>query len=140
MANLAANTTLPGMQFDFFQNRFYGGDSFFHYKTNIPIGSYIMCMIEAIGYAYGANAPIRASWAFYAYTSSIINVGTATVYSGLTAHGVYQSSDNYVCIRASCAPYYSGWSFNSYCLNPTGYNAAVSFTAVSQNSNAGNYY
>jgi hypothetical protein len=139
MAILKAGTALPGVQYDFYQHRFYGGDTYFHYKTNIALATYIMVMIEAIGYAYGANQSIRASWVFYSY-SYLANPGTSTVYGGLTADGVYASSDSYVCIRANAAPYFSGWSFNSYCLNPTGYNFAVSFTAVSQNTNSGNYY
>lgn len=139
MARLAASTKMTGVKYDFFQNRYYGGDTYFHYKTNIALSTYIMVMIEAIGYAYGANQSIRASWVFYSY-SHLANPGTATVYGGLSADGVYVSSDGYVCIRANCAPYFSGWCFNSYCVNPAGYNTDVVFTAVSQNSNSGNYY
>jgi len=141
MANLLAGTRIgTGVFYDFYQHRFYGGDNYFHYKTNIATNTYIMGMVEAIGYAYGADKPIRAAWVFYAYTTYIANPGTATLYSGLTAHGVYLSSDNYVCLRANASSYFSGWSFNSYCLNPTGAGTQISFQAVSQNSNSGNYY
>ena len=140
MAYLTANTKVTyGVQHDFYQHRFYGGDTYFHYKTNIALSTYIMVMIEAIGYAYGANQSIRSSWVFYSY-SYLANQGTADVYGGLNAHGVYVSSDNYVCIRANAASYFSGWLFNAYTVNPAGYNANVSFTAVVQTSNSGNYY
>lgn len=140
MAKLAANTKFGnGVQHDFYQNRYYGGDTYFHYKTNIALSTYIMVMIEAIGFAYGNGQPIRSSWVFYSY-SHLANPGTANVYPGLDAHGIYVSSDNYVVIRANCAPYFSGWLFNAYTLNPAGFNTNVSFTAVVQTSNSGNYY
>ena len=140
MANLKGNTKITyGVQHDFYQNRYYGGDTYFHYKTNIPLSTYIMVMIEAIGYAYGAGRGIRSSWVFYSY-AYLANASTQNVYGGLDAHGVYVASDNYVVIRANAASYFSGWTFNAYCLNPTGYNQDISFTAVSQNSNAGAYY
>lgn len=141
MANLRSNTKLAnGVYHDIYQHRFYGGNNYFHYKTNIPIGSYIMAMIEAVGYAYGSNNSIRSSWCFYAYTSSIINVGVQNVYSGMSATGVYLSSDNYVVIVANVASYYSGWMFNGYTLNPAGYNHPIQFTAVVQTDVSGNYY
>lgn len=140
MANLLKDTkVVSGVQHDFYQHRFYGGDNYFHYKTNIALSTYIMVMIEAIGYSYGANQSIRSSWVFYSY-SYLANPGTADVYGGLNAHGVYVSSDNYVCIRAYCPSYFSGWLFNAYCVNPAGYNTNISFTAVVQTSNSGNYY
>ena len=140
MANISGNSRIaPGVYHDIYQHRFYGGDNYFHYKTNIALSTYIMVMIEAIGYAYGANQSIRSSWVFYSY-SHLSNPATANVYSGMNADGVYVSSDNYVCIRAYCPSYFSGWTFNAYTLNPTGYNTQVQFTAVVQTSNSGNYY
>lgn len=140
MANLLANTkVVSGVQHDIFQHRFYGGDSYFHYKTNIALSTYIMVMIEAVGYSYGANQSIRSSWVFYSY-SHLANPGVQDVYGGMNAHGVYVSSDNYVCIRAYCPSYFSGWTFNAYCVNPAGYNTNISFLASVQTSNSGNYY
>lgn len=139
MANLAPSTRMTGVKYNFFQHRFYGGDNYFHYKTNIALGTYVMIMLEAIGYAYGANQSIRSSWVGYSY-SYLAQAGVADVYGGLNAHGVYTSSDGYICIRAYCPSYFSGWSFNAYTLNPAGYNADVTFTAVVQTSNSGNYY
>jgi hypothetical protein len=141
MANLTPSTRISGVgvKYDFFQHRFYGGDNYFHYKTNIALSTYVMVMIEAIGYAYGANQSIRSSWVFYSY-SYLASAGTANVYSGLSADGVYVSSDGYVCIRANCASYFSGWCFNAYTVCPAGFNADVTFTAVVQTSNSGNYY
>lgn len=140
MANLLGNTKVVyGVQHDFYQNRYYGGNNYFHYKTNIPLSTYIMVMIEAIGYSYGANQSIRSSWVFYSY-SYLAGQGVQDVYGGLNAHGVYVSSDNYICIRAYCPSYFSGWLFNAYTLNPTGYNQDISFTAAVQTDNSGNYY
>jgi hypothetical protein len=142
MANFLANTRpAPGVQLGFFKDRYYGGNNYFHYKTNINMNN-IMCTIEAVGYSYGANLPIRCAWSFYAYAgnNSTISIGTSNVYGGMSAHGVYTSSDGYVVIRANCASYYSGWVLNAYCLNPTGYNFNVSVTASVQTDNAGNYY
>lgn len=142
MAKLQGNTRpAPGVQLGFFRDRYYGGDNYFHYKTNIPL-NYTMCMIEAIGYAYGAGQAIRSAWCFYTYApaNDVINVGLQNTYGGMSAHGVYKSSDGYAVIRAYCPSYYSGWIFNAYCLNPTGYNFQVSILASVQTSNTGNYY
>ena len=140
MANISGNSRIaPGVYHDIYQHRFYGGDTYFHYKTNIALSTYIMFMVEAIGYAYGANQSIRSSWVGYSY-SYLTNAATANVYSGMNAHGVYVSSDNYIVLRANCASYFSGWTFNAYTLNPTGYDFQVQFTAVVQTSNSGNYY
>jgi hypothetical protein len=142
MANFLANTRpAPGVQLGFFKDRYYGGNSYYHYKTNIPMNN-TMCMIEAIGYSYGSNIPIRTAWCFYTYApaNTTISVGLQDAYSGLSAHGVYSSSDGYAVIRATGASYYSGWVFNAYCLNPTGYNFNVGILASVQTDNAGNYY
>jgi hypothetical protein len=142
MANFKANTRpAPGVQLAFHRDRYYGGDSYYHYKTNIPINN-TMCTIEAIGYNYGSNLAIRSAWCFYTYTGNndVINIGLQNTYSGMSAHGVYKSSDGYAVIRANAGSYYAGWVFNAYCLNPTGYNFEVSFTASVQTSNSGNYY
>jgi hypothetical protein len=142
MANFLSNTRpAPGVQLGFFKDRYYGGNSYFHYKTNINMNN-IMCTIEALGYSYGAGLAIRSAWSFYAYAgnNSTISIGTSNAYGGMTAHGVYTSSDGYVVIRAYCPSYYSGWVLNAYCLNPTGYNFNVSVTASVQTDNTGNYY
>lgn len=142
MGNFMPNTSpAPGVQLGIYKDRFYSGDSYFHYKTNIPMSN-IMCMIEAIGYSYGNGVAIRSAWGFYAYagTNDVINVGLYNIYGGMTAHGVYKSSDGYAVIRASTAPYFSGWVFNAYCLQPAGYNFKVSIISSVQTSNSGNYY
>jgi hypothetical protein len=139
MARLTSSTKITGVKYDFFQHRFYGGDNYFHYKTNIALSTYIMIMIEAVGYAYGANQSIRSCWVGYSY-SYLAQAGVADVYGGMNAHGVYVSSDNYICIRAYCPSYFSGWCFNAYTVCPAGYNADVTFTASVQTSNSGNYY
>jgi hypothetical protein len=142
MANLLGNTRpAGGVQYAIFRDRYYGGDTYYHYKTNIPMNN-TMCMIEAIGYSYGNGTAIRCAWVFYTYAASnnTINIGLQNVYSGLSAHGVYKSSDGYAVVRATGPSYFSGWVLNAYCLNPTGYNFEVSVTASVQTSNSGNYY
>lgn len=142
MANFLSNTKpANGVQLGIYTTRVYGGDNYFHYKTNLTMSN-VMCMIEAVGYSYGANAAIRSSWCFYPYsgTNSIINDGLSNTYGGLTAHGIYKSADGYVVIRAYCPSYYSGWVLNAYTVNPGGYNSSVSISASVQTSNSGNYY
>jgi hypothetical protein len=142
MANLLSNSRMGvGVQQDFYyQAAQYGfSPTYWHYKTNIALSTYIMFMIEAVGDSYGSGTPIRCSWVGYSY-SYLANPGTQNFYTGLSADGVYVSTDNYICIRATGASYFSGWGFNAYTLNPTGYNFQVAFTAASNNSTTGNYY
>jgi hypothetical protein len=143
MANLLANTNMGvGVQQDFYyQSAIYSfSPNYWHYKTNIALSTYIMFMIEAVGDAYGQQLPIRCAWTGYSY-SYLAQPSTQNLYGGLSADGVYVSSDNYICIRATgSSPYFVGFSFNAYTLNPTGYNFTVAFTAASLNSTSGNYY
>jgi hypothetical protein len=101
-----------------------------------------MCMIEAVGYSYGANQAIRAAWSFYNYPDGggVTYIGLQNYYGGLSANRVYLSSDQYTVIVAYCPSYYSGWTLNSYSLNPNGYNYDVGITAVAQLSSNANYY
>lgn len=141
MAKLLPNTSSTGVQYGFYyQGAAYDGSpTYWHYKTNIALATYIMVMIEAIGYSYGSDKPIRSAWNFYSY-DYLAQASTQNMYSGLLADGVYVSSDGYICIRANGAPYFSGWIFNAYTLNPAGFGAKVTFTAASRNANSGNYY
>jgi hypothetical protein len=142
MANLIAGTKpRDGVQYDIWEGRYYGGDTYFHFKTNIPL-DYTMCMIEAVGYSYGANQAIRAAWCFYTYApaNNVIQVGIQNYYGGLSADRVYLSSDGYAVVVANCASYFSGWTLNAYTQNPTGYNYNVQITAVAQLSSNANYY
>jgi len=140
MAQLLQNTYNSGAQYGFYHQSaaFDFSPTYWHYKTNIALSTYVMVMIEAIGYNYGSNSPIRCAWNFYSY-SYLASASTQNMYSGLSADGVYVSSDNYVCIRATGGSYFSGWVFNATTL-AAGSGTVVSFTAASRNSNTGNYY
>lgn len=144
MANLVGDTRIGVMQ-----QAFYGFStvsttpSYIHLKTNIPKGSNQMFYIEAEGYNYGTTLPILCSWTGYPYgaTQTIINSSLETFYGGMSADGVYQSTDNYVVLRAYAANhYYNGFILNSVMANPNGYNFQVSILAAIQSSTSGNYY
>jgi hypothetical protein len=119
-----------------------GAGAYFHFKTNAALSTYIMSRVEAIGVNYAAAYPIRCAWVWYS-AYYLANAASESVYSGLTANGVYLSSDNYVCFRAY-ASVNNDVSFilNAIHANPSGvgpgYNLAI--TAASQNSTSGNYY
>lgn len=141
MAKLLQNVLVnTGVQYGFYHQAgaYDFGDNYWHYKTNIALGTYVMGMVEAIGYNYGSGNPIRCAWTFYSYTY-LAQPSTQNYYNGLTAHGVYVSSDSYICLRATGSPYFSGWVFNATTL-AAGNGTQISFTAVSRNSNSGNYY
>lgn len=130
-----------GVKLAFYRDRYYGGNNYFHYKTNIPMNN-IMVMIEALGYAYGAAVAIRSAVCFYAYAgnSNVINIGTSNVYSGMAMQGAYRSSDGYACFYTNVSSYYSGWVFNSYALNPTGFDFDVQITSVVQTAATANQF
>ena len=114
--------------------------AYFHFKTNIQLSTYIMTRVEAIGINYAAGYPIRCCWVWYSY-SSLTSVGTADMYSGLNANGVYVSSDNYVCFRAYTASNNDvSFTLNATHANPTGAGFNISILAASQNSTSGSYY
>ena len=145
MSSFLANTSIGVMQKAFYQFSTTNGSggNYIHLKTNIPKSSDVMFQIEADGYAYGNACPILCVWNAYPYsgTGTLINVGTATLYTGMSADGLYQSSNNYVCLRGyTSGPYFCGFVLNSVMANPAGYNFKVSISAANQNSNSGNYY
>ena len=142
MGNFLASTKFQaGVKMAFYRDRYYGGNSYFHYKTNITMSN-IMIMIEALGYAYGAGQAIRSAVCFYAYagTGSVISIGTGNVYGGMTMQGAYTSTDGYACFYTYSPSYYSGWVFNAYTLNPTGYDYNVTITNVTQTSSTSNQF
>lgn len=117
------------------------GSFYLHYKTNIPKQTDIMFMLEAVGYSYAGAQAIRCSWCGYSYSRSytILNSGVHTAYPGLTAHSMYYSADGFVVIVAYGAVYCSGWTFNSYALNPAGFAFDIQITASAQAATA-TYY
>lgn len=144
--NTVVNLTTPNdsgvnAQYNIFQNRFYGGGSFWQYKTNIPFSGWSMHNIEAVGYNYGNSLPIRCNWCFHiSYGNGFYSIDYTNIYSGLTALRAYSSGDGYVVIVASAnTSYYAGWSFNAYAVNPTG-TFDVSILASVQMDSDYNYY
>jgi hypothetical protein len=115
--------------------------TYIHFKTNVPNVSYIMTMIEAVGFNYGMSLPIRCAWGFYSYNYLISSVRD-TGYTGLSANGVYISSDNYICIRgyASGGSYYNGFILNGYQVAGAGRGHALQITASSYGTNSGNAF
>lgn len=130
------------VQYCFFENRYYGGDTYWHYKTNIPFSQWAMYNIEAVGYSYGSGLPIRCTWNFHiSFGNGFYSVQYQNTYSGLTADRLYNSSDGYVVLVANGASYFSGWSFNAYTTNaiPQG-GFEIAMLAVVQTSSNANYY
>lgn len=126
-------------QYNIYENRFYGGDTYWHYKTNIPTYGWSMHNIEAVGYSYGGGVPIRCNWCFHTSNGTFYSQELSNIYSGLSANRLYASGDNYVVFVATGPSYFSGWSINAYSLNPTGpFN--VQITAAVQTSSNANYY
>lgn len=128
-------------QYQIYDVRFYGGDVYVHFKTDISFYGWSMHNIEAVGYNYGRSQPIRCNWCFHvSYGGGFYSQELSNVYSGLAADRLYYSSDGYVVFVASSnTMYFAGWSINAYSLNPTGpYD--VSITAVAQSSSNANVY
>ena len=130
-----------GTQYQIYDVRFYGGDIYIHFKTDISFYGWSMHNIEAVGYNYGNSLPIRCNWCFHvSYGNGFYSQELSNIYSGLSADRLYVSSDGYVVFVASSnTMYFAGWSINAYSLNPTGpYD--VSITAVAQSASNANYY
>lgn len=118
-----------------------GSNTYMHFKTNVSNTANKIIMIEAIGYNYGPSQAVRCSWCFYAHNGSTIDRGRQTfANTGLTADGVYSSSDGYAVIRAySSNPYYIGYILNAH-SGPAGYGTNVQITAAAANTTSGNHY
>ena len=119
-----------------------GSPSYIHMKTNIyGPGNDGMYMLEAVGYNYGAAAPVRCAWGLYCYQNTLYQTGVANIYGGMNADGIYISSDNYICIRAYAGGnYFNGFTINAYACRLDTQHTNVSITAASQNGTSGNYY
>ena len=144
MANLSAPTSIESRMQQYGVFSFSNGSSsgnYIHMETSITApSSYVMMMLEAVGYNYGASAPVRCAWNFYTYDYTIGNVNNSN-YTGMNADGVYASSAGYMCIRAyTASPYYLGFTLNAYPTAGNGAQTLISIRRVSQNSTAGSYY
>lgn len=114
--------------------------TYIHIKTNIPHQSYIMPMIELIGYNYGVAAPIRMAFVIYTY-SYLISNWQNTDYNGVSGNGVYISLDNYICLRVNAGSmYYAGFSIDAYSVAGNGAQVEIGILAMTANDNAGNAY
>jgi hypothetical protein len=121
---------------NFWDGNFY---SYVHIKTSIPQQSYVMPMIELIGYNYGTAAPIRMAFVIYTYSYLISNWENA--YSGVVGNGVYISGDGYVCLRVYAGSlYFVGFSMDAYSVAGAGAQYEVGILAMTANNNAGNAY
>ena len=136
------NLNSSTVQYNIYHAVYYSGDTYYHFKTNIPYQSSVMFMIEAIGYNYGSSQNIRSSWCGYTYSAGtvIYSIGLHNAYPGLSAHGMYYSSDGYVVIRANGESYFTGWAFNAYTTNPTMAGFQIRILATAQNTNAGVHF
>jgi hypothetical protein len=116
-----------------------GGGGYIHMKTNVPHQSYVMIMIEAVGYNYGTAAPLRCAWNIYSYTYQIGNVQN-TAYNGMSAHSIYISSDNYyVIVGYASSLYYCGFTLNAYNTAGNGYGFITSIQSSVQTGSS-TYY
>lgn len=115
------------------------GNTYLHFKTNVPLNSYIMTMIEMVGYNYGASAPIRCAWGFYTYQSTIVSASVrSSPYDGVSAHGIYSTGDGYIAIRAYAASnYYTGFILNGYQTAGNGRGFDLKILAASYGTNSG---
>ena len=117
-----------------------GSPNYVHFKTNVSTSTEKIFMLEAIGFNYGTGQAIRCSWGVYTTGGGgAVHKGLQTS-TGLTADGVYASSDGYACIRAynGSSLYFAGWILNGH-VHPS-YSVTLAITASSQNSTSGNYY
>jgi hypothetical protein len=116
--------------------------TYLHFKTNVPIASFIMTVIEAVGYNYGMSLPIRCAWGFYTYGTYIVSASVRDIYTGMSANGMYGSADGYVCIRgySSGGSYFNGFILNGYQTGGNGRGYALQITAASYGTNSGNAF
>ena len=121
-----------------------GSPSYLHFKTNLGAGIDTMYMIEAVGFNYGNGTAIRCAWGFqwsYGPPGYLANVGLQNIYGGMSANGVYKSSDGYCVIRAYAnSHYYNGFMLNAYATRTDTTHYKLSITAGVQTDNSGNYY
>lgn len=124
-----------------------GGDwssKYFHFKTNQRGSFNTIVTIEGVGYNYGTSRPIKCMWSFYAWNNTIYNKGMSNdAETGVTADGMYLSSDGFMCIRAYASYHYvCGMMLNAYTSGGMAHNYTdeVAITAHAVNDNSGNHY
>jgi hypothetical protein len=109
-------------------------------KTSIPQQSYVMPMIELIGFNYAVAAPIRMAFVIYTYDYLISNFQNG--YSGVVGSYAYISSDGYVCLKVNTqgSSYFCGFSMDAYSVAGNGPGYEVGVLAMAASNNAGNVY
>ena len=118
--------------------------NYIHFKTNQYKTFNQITTIEGVGYNYGTSTPIKCRWSFYAYNNLLYDKGTTThANSGVTAHGMYLSSDGYAVIRAyATSTYFLGMMLNAYTsgagTHPFG--GQVSILDVAYNGTSGSHF
>jgi hypothetical protein len=124
-----------------------GGYAYIDIKTTIPQQSYVMPMIELIGYNYGVAQPIRMAFVIYTYSYLIANweaatTGGGTGYGGVSGSSVYISTDGYVCLRVYTqgSSYFCGFSLDVYSVAGNGPGYEIGIFAAAANNAKGNYY
>lgn len=139
------SNTQPTTRLNFYHMVTYGGNNYYHFKTNIGLTSGFMGMIEFVGANYGDGMiPIRAAASFYAYSpyNAFINVGlsSSTYTGGMSVDTVYKSTDNYAVVVVSTNAYYSGFVLNAYTSNPTTPGFDLQILAVAQTTSTAAVY
>jgi hypothetical protein len=151
MATLLAPTRINSGTSQLTQMHFYrysvndvGSNNFIHLKTNIARYCGAMYMIEAVGRNYNLAQPIRCAWTGYMYDlvpTTIYNPTQFQAYTGLTAHGQYLSSDNFLVLRATATTIlYTAFTLSIYQLNPVVNIPNVAITAVATNTTSGAHF
>jgi len=148
MANLAAPTRIGSggsgyvISHNIYSFNTTGGSPLYlHFKTNVLTTAEKIFMIEAEGFNYGLGLPILCAWGIYTTGSGVSSKGLHTPSStGLSADGIYKSSDNYACIRGYAGShYYTGFVLHAYSSVPFA-PAPITILAAAQSDNSGNYY
>ena len=143
MANLSSSTHIEGgmQQYAFYAvNTVSGGGSYLHIETSLANYSYVMMMVEAVGYCYSTSKPIRCAWNHYGYAYFIGNTAN-TNYNGASADGGYYGASGYYCLRAYLpGQHYACFIFNAYPTAGNGAQTAISVRRSSQNNTSGAYY
>jgi hypothetical protein len=128
--------------YNFFTDWTGGSYNYIHIETSVPApSSYVMFMVEAVGYNYQYAAPIRCAWNIYTYYYDIGNTNNPGP-SGLYANGFYSGSNGYMVLRAAGpgALGYTSFTLNAYPTAGAGARYPIEIRQVAMNNNSGNYF
>jgi hypothetical protein len=106
------------------------GYAYIHLKTTVPQQSYVMPMVELIGYSYGTAQAVRVAFTFYTYSYLIWHYG-GTCYNGVTQANAYISTDGYVVLVGyTGSSYFMGFSIDAYSVAGNGVQYEVGILAM----------